>query len=285
MPPGATARLAGTDPSVATPPAGTPPSEDARDRSLVLRLRRGVFVLAVVAAYAISVRLAEVDPGALLRGLPKMAGWAAEAWPPSTKGLDLILLRAAETVAIALVGTTVAGVVALVASVAAARNLTPARWLRVPVRWMLNSCRGIDSFVFALLFVAAVGLGPFAGVLGIAFHTFGSMGKLFAETIETMPGGPLEAAGLTGASRAKVVTWALVPDALPGLASVSLYLLEFNVRASIVLGVVGAGGIGQQLKNSVDLLDFPRLLTIILVILAMVAAIDQLSARLRSKLG
>jgi phosphonate transport system permease protein len=238
----------------------------------------------VVAAYAVSVRLAEIDPGALLRGIPKMAGWATEAWPPSTDGLDLILLRAAETVAIALIGTTVAGVAALAASVAAARNLTPARWLRLPVRWLLNTCRGIDSFVRPAV-RGAVGLGPFAGVLGIAFHTFGSMGKLFAETIETMPGGPLEAADLTGASRVKVVSWALVPDSLPGLASVSLYLLEFNVRASIVLGVVGAGGIGQQLKNSVDLLDFSRLLTVILVILAMVAAIDQLSARLRSKLG
>ncbi len=249
------------------------------------RWRRGTLVVAVVAAYAVSLRLAEVDLRALAEGLPTMAGWAAEAWPPSLEELDLVLLRAAETVAIALVGTTAAAVVALVACVPAARNLTPGRWLRVPVRWVLNTCRGIDSFVFALLFVAAVGLGPFAGVLGVAFHTFGSMGKLFAEAIEGMAPGPIEAAELTGASRLKVMSWALLPDIAPGLVSVALYMFEFNIRASIVLGVVGAGGIGQQLKNAVDLLDFPRLLTIILVILALVTLVDQLSARVRARLG
>ncbi|MGI9120604.1 MAG: phosphonate ABC transporter, permease protein PhnE [Acidimicrobiales bacterium] len=249
------------------------------------RWRRGTLVVAVVAAYAVSLRLAEVDLRALVEGLPTMAGWAAEAWPPSLEELDLVLLRTAETVAIALVGTTAAAVVALVACVPAARNLTPGRWLRVPVRWVLNTCRGIDSFVFALLFVAAVGLGPFAGVLGVAFHTFGSMGKLFAEAIEGMAPGPIEAAELTGASRLKVMSWALLPDIAPGLVSVALYMFEFNIRASIVLGVVGAGGIGQQLKNAVDLLDFPRLLTIILVVLALVTLVDQLSARVRARLG
>lgn len=249
------------------------------------RAGQATLALVLVAGFILCVRLAEVDPRALAEGLPKMAGWAARAWPPSLDGLDLLLLRAAETVAIAVVGTTVAAAAALLACVPAARNLTPARLLRIPARWVLNACRGIDSFVFALLFVAAVGLGPFAGTLGIAFHTFGSMGKLFAETIEGMPAGPLEAAELTGASRLKVVRWALLPDALPGLVSVGLYMLEFNIRASIVLGVVGAGGIGQQLKNAIDLLNFPRLFTIILIIVAMVAAVDQLSARLRARLG
>lgn len=274
------------DPAVAATTPGGLTGPDGRTPSARLpRVRQATMALALVVGFAFCVRLARVDPRALLEGLPEMASWVGRAWPPSTQGLDLLLTRAAETVAIAVVGTTVATVAALVACVPAARNLTPAPLLRLPVRWVLNACRGIDSFVFALLFVAAVGLGPFAGVLGVAFHTFGSMGKLFAETIEGMPRGPLEAAELTGAGQVRVVSWALLPDAAPGLVSVALYMLEFNIRASVVLGVVGAGGIGQQLKNAIDLLNFPRLFTIIVIILAMVTAVDQLSARLRARLA
>lgn len=268
---------------------GADPSEPTTDRpswsDRLPRARRATTALVLVVGFAFCVRLAEVDLGALAEGLPRMAGWAARAWPPSFDGIDLLLVRAAETVAIAVVGTTLAAVAALVACVPAARNLTPTRLLRIPMRWLLNTCRGVDSFVFALLFVAAVGLGPFAGTLGIAFHTFGSMGKLFAETIEGTPPGPLEAAELTGASRLKVIRWALLPDVAPGLVSVGLYMLEFNIRASIVLGVVGAGGIGQQLKNAIDLLAFPRLFTILVIMIVMVSAVDQLSTRIRARLA
>lgn len=235
--------------------------------------------------YAISVRLADVDLAALLDGLPRLADWAQRAWPPSTADLGALLMAAAETFAIALVGTTLATVLALASCTLAARNLTPRSFVRLPARWLLNTLRGIDSFVFAILFVAAVGLGPFAGVLGVALHTWGSMAKLFAETIEDMPAGPLDAVRLTGASQPKLVSYALVPDVLPGLSSIGLYMLEFNVRTSTVLGIVGAGGIGLELKNSLDLLNFPRLLTVILIILVMVTAVDQLSSRLRRRLA
>lgn len=239
----------------------------------------------LLAVYAVSLRLADVDLRALAEGLPRMADWAGRAWPPSTADLGTLLLRAAETFAIALIGTSLAALLALATCTLAARNINPSGLLRLPTRWLLNTLRGIDSFVFAILFVAAVGLGPFAGVLGIALHTWGSMAKLFAETIEDMPSGPLDAARLTGASRLKVVSYALVPDVLPGLSSIGLYMLEFNVRTSTVLGVVGAGGIGLELKNSLDLLDFPRLLTVIILILLMVTAVDQLSSRIRRRLG
>jgi len=248
------------------------------------RLKRGGVLLLLISFYAISVRLAQVDLNKLLTGLPKMAGWALKAWPPATRELDVLLLRAAETVAMAAVGTTIATIFALALCIFAARNLTPSPLLYYPARWLLNALRGIDSFVFALLFVAAVGLGPFAGVLGIGLHTWGTMAKLFAETIETVEPGPIDAAMLSGANRLKVISYALLPDILPNIASLTLFWWEFNVRASTVLGVVGAGGIGQELKNSMDLLDFPRLLTIILIILAMVTTIDQFSAWLRRSL-
>jgi phosphonate transport system permease protein len=248
------------------------------------RLMHTGALLLVALLYMVSIHLAEIDPGKLWEGLPKMARWAAKAWPPATADLDALLLRAAETVAMALLGTTVATVLALAVCIFAARNLTPHPLVYYPARWLLNLLRGIDSFVFALLFVAAVGLGPFAGVLGVGLHTWGSMAKLFADAIETLEPGPLEAAALTGANRLKVIVYALLPDILPTMATVTLFWWEFNVRASTVLGVVGAGGIGQELKNSMDLLDFPRLLTILLIILAMVTIIDQLSAWLRRRL-
>ena len=250
-----------------------------------LRGVRFVAIVVVVAGfYSVCWHLAQVDPGKLVSGLPKMLSWAAKSWPPATDDLPILLLRAAETVAMAALGTTIAALLAVPLCVLAAKNVTPGTWLYYPTRWFLNALRGIDSFVFALLFVAAVGLGPFAGVLGIALHTWGSTAKLWAEAIESLPPGPLEAAAATGASRVKVLSMALLPDAAPTMVSVALFWWEFNVRASTVLGVVGAGGIGQELKNSMDLLDFPRLFTVIAIILAMVTLIDHGSQRLRRAL-
>lgn len=254
-------------------------------RSARSRLTRVALALLAVAGFVGCLRLADVDPVELAQGLPTMAGWIGQAFPPSTEALDTLVVRAAETVAIAVVGTVLAVVLALPLCVLAARTTTPSGWVRLPVRLFLNGLRGVDAFVFALLFVAAVGLGPFAGVLGIALHTWGSMGKLFSETIEALPAGPLEAAELTGAGRLKTSSYTLLPDVLPSASGIGLYLLEFNIRASTVLGVVGAGGIGQELKNAVDLLAFDRLATILLVILVMVTAVDQLSARLRKALA
>lgn len=266
------------------PPAGVRLPARPR-RPLGVRLLRGAAGLLALVGFAGCLRLADVDPVELAEGLPTMAGWLVQAFPPSTDDLGVLLQRAGETVAIAVVGTGVAAVLALPVCVLAARSTTPSGWVRVPVRLFLNGLRGVDSFVFALLFVAAVGLGPFAGVLGIALHTWGSMGKLFSESIEALPAGPLEAAEITGAGRLRTSVATLLPDVLPSVASVGLYLLEFNIRASTVLGVVGAGGIGQELKNAVDLLAFPRLLTVLIVILLMVTAVDQLSARLRRALA
>ena len=149
------------------------------------RVRFVLILLAVAAFYVVSWHLARVDPGKLLTGLPKMASWAVKAWPPATGELPVLLVRLAETVAMAAIGTTAAAVLALPLAVVAARNVTPSMLLYYPARWFLNALRGIDSFVFALLFVAAVGLGPFAGVLGVALHTWGSTAKLWAEVSRT----------------------------------------------------------------------------------------------------
>ncbi len=248
------------------------------------RLRFALLLGIGVAFYIVCLRVAEVSFTKLWEGLPRLAGWAARAWPPDLSEIGILSFRAAETVAMGTVGTSFGALLAIPLCLLAARNVTPSAWLSVPARGLLNALRGIDSFVFALIFVAAVGLGPFAGVLGVALHAAGSIAKLWSESIETSLPGPIEAVSMTGAGRLKVIRYALIPDVLPSLSSITLYMWEWSVRASTVLGVVGAGGIGQELKNSVDLLQFDRVFTILLLILAMVTAIDAVSAWLRRRL-
>lgn len=259
--------------------AGSPPQQQRRHGAFVPLL------LAGLAFYALCLYVAEVSLPRLVEGLPRLAGWIGRAWPLDVSEFGVLLHRALETVAMATVGVSFGALIAAPICLLAARNVGVTPWLALPARWLLNGLRGIDAFVFALIFVAAVGLGPFAGVLGVALHSAGSIAKLWSEAIETTEPGPVEAARMSGAGRIRVFLHAQLPDALPQLSSILLYMWEFNVRASTVLGVVGAGGIGQELKNSVDLLLFDRVLTILLVILVMVAAIDQLSAWLRRRLS
>jgi len=228
--------------------------------------------------------VAKVDPAALIDGLPRLAKWAATAWPPNLSELDAVALRAAETVAIATIGTLGAALVSVPLSMLAASNVTPSPIAGRLIRGLANACRGIDTVVFAILFVAAVGLGPFAGVLGMFIHSIGVITKLNAEAIETLPRAPLEAAAMTGAGTGAIMGHIVFPAVLPNLSSVSLYVWEANVRTSTVLGIVGAGGIGIEIKAAIDLLDFQRLLTLTVAVLIMVTVIDQLSAWLRRRL-
>lgn len=246
--------------------------------------QRVAVALAVLAFVGTCVAVAEVDLAALVRGLPRLLAWASTAWPPYLKELDVIAYRAFETVAIATVGTLTAALLAAPLSTLVAHNTAPWPWLATPLRWFANGCRGIDTVVFAILFVAAVGLGPFAGVLGMVVHSLGVLIKLNSEAIETLPRAPLEAAAMSGAAPAKVMSHAVLPAVMPSLASVSLYVWEANVRTSTVLGIVGAGGIGIEIKSAIDLLDFQRLFTLTVAVLVMVTLIDQLSARLRRRL-
>jgi phosphonate transport system permease protein len=250
-----------------------------------LRLQRWGFALLFTLLVAAAWQLAGVDLTRLATGLPKLGHWLAQAWPPTLHELPVFLLRTGETIAIAFLGTLAAVLAAVPAAFLAARGISPLGSALVALRWVLNAFRGVDSFVFALIFVAAVGLGPFAGLLGVALHTWGSAAKLFSEQIETMPLETTEALEAGGAGRVVAFRYALLPELLPAWASQALYLFEFNVRASTVLGVVGAGGIGQELKASMDLLDFARLATIIAVILVAVTLIDTLSGWIRKQLS
>ncbi len=247
-------------------------------------MRRWAGWLALASFLAWCVWVVAPDLGRLAVGLPRLARWLSGAVPPDFSGPGDLARRAAETVAIAGLGTTIAALMAVPLSVLAARPVAPLPWLYQPVRALLDVLRGVDGFVFALIFVAAVGLGPFAGMLGVALHSAGSIAKLWSEALESADLSPVEAALSAGASRAQAAAVVLVPETLPQTASAVLYVWEFNIRASTVLGLVGAGGLGQELKNAVDLLDFARVLAILIIIVTLVLTADRISAALRRAL-
>lgn len=225
------------------------------------------------------------DPARLASGLPRLMGWLAGAWPPDfSEGRD-IARRAGETLGIATLGTFAAALMAAPLALVATRQVTPSYALYHPLRAVLDALRGVDGFVFALLFVAAVGLGPFAGMLGVALHSAGSVAKLWSEAMEEADPRPAEAILAVGGSRWHVALCALVPQTLPQNLGGLLYVWEANIRASTVLGLVGAGGLGQELKNAVDLLDFNRVLAILIVIVALTLAADRISGALRRSLA
>jgi len=259
--------------------------EQRRKGGLGKLLKRGFWGVIAVSVFIASLRTAEVSPQALWEGLPRLGQWLVRFFPPDFSQLPMFLAATWETLAIAIVGTGTAVVVALPLSVIVARNLKLIPWLAPILRGILNLLRGIDTAIFALFFVSLVGLGPFPGVLGVAFHTTGSMAKLYAEVLETIPNEPIEAIEVTGSDRLRTFAFAVLPEALPGLVGITLYLWEYNVRSSVILGIVGAGGIGYELMVSLKLLDFGRLATILMLILAMVTIIDAGSAYLRQKLN
>ncbi|WP_022724555.1 phosphonate ABC transporter, permease protein PhnE [Rhodopseudomonas sp. B29] len=244
-------------------------------------LRRNLALVIVAVLIVVFARASHVDPQKLWAGVPLLASWVPSMFPPDLRSIGEILYAAFETLSMASIGTLIALAFAFPLGFLAARNTTPHPLVSVAARALLNVTRGTETLVFALVFVAAIGFGPFTGVLAIAFHMMGAIGKAFAEAIEPADKGPMDAVALTGASRLKVIRYALIPDVAPNLIAATLYMWEYTVRSSTVLGIVGAGGIGQTLKDTIDLLDFPKMITVLTVILLMVWMIDSLSAYLR----
>ena len=182
------------------------------------------------------------DPVRLAHGLPWIADFVGRMLPPDLAVLPAALLGAVKTVEIALLGTAVAAALALPLGFVSARNVAPPA-VFYPARTVLNLFRSVDTLVYALIFVAAVGLGPFPGVLAVVAYTTTSLAKLYSEAIEGIEPGPVDAITATGASRLQVLRYGVLPQVLPLFLSYVLYRLETNIRAATVLGFVGAGGI------------------------------------------
>jgi phosphonate transport system permease protein len=223
------------------------------------------------------------DPLRLIRGLPWIFDILGRMLPPDLRVLPAALLGALKTVEIALLGTAAAALLALPLGVISARNVA-APALFYPARAVLNFFRSVDTLVYALIFVAAVGLGPFPGVLAVIAYTTTSLAKLYSEAVEGIDRGPVDAITATGATRLQILRFGVLPQVLPLFLSYVLYRLESNIRAATVLGFVGAGGIGFYLQTYLRMIDYPAASTVLLVTVAMVMVVDTLSSKLRERL-
>jgi phosphonate transport system permease protein len=238
-----------------------------------------VFLLLLVQAALV----VHARPQDLITGAHGIADILRRAWPPDFSQLGSTLWPALETVDIALFGTTAAVVLALPLATLAARNTTPAKVLYALARGVIALARAVPDLVWALIFVTAVGLGPFPGALAISVHSIGMLGRLFAEVIEDMDMGPVEALTMTGAGRLQVFSHAVVPTVLPSLLGIALYRFDENIRSSLVLGFVGAGGIGFQLLTAMNLFQYRTVSLLLLVTFVLVIAAERISAELRRR--
>lgn len=225
---------------------------------------------------------AQVSVSELGKGLPWIGDFLSRMLPPNWAFIDKLINPAIETVQIAIWGTLLGIVLALPLCFFAARNITPNNLVFHAMRQVLNVMRGINEIILALVFVAAVGLGPFPGVLALAIHGAGMLGKFFAESIEEIDQGPIEALRATGAGPLQTIVFGVLPQVITSWIAVSLYRFETNLRQATVLGMVGAGGIGFELTGSMKLFQYQDTATCILVIIAMVMAADFLSSKLRA---
>ena len=217
---------------------------------------------------------------------PRFADFVDRAFPPNIEPKVLTRLgwKMLETLQIALAGAVVGVVLSIPVALLAARGLIAAPWVNQIIRTILGFIRAVPDIAWALVFVVAVGLGPFAGMLAIAIDTLGFCGRFFADDMEGTDKGPSESLPATGARQIDVVACATIPAAMPAFISTSLFALEKAVRSSTILGLVGAGGIGIELKVGFDLFDYPTAMTVILMIAVVVIAIEQLSGWARAKI-
>jgi phosphonate transport system permease protein len=247
------------------------------------------FALAVGAGAVLLVSMVQVapSPDRLARGVPNMLDLVGRMSPPNLEPGFLLRIgwRIVETFQIALVGAAIGIVLSLPIGWAAARGLSPFGLVGAFLtKAFVSFLRTVPDLVWALLFVASVGLGAVAGTMTIVVDTVGFCGRFFAEAMEEAEKEPQEALSAIGASRFGILLGAVLPDVMPSLVNTSLFALEKAVRASVVLGLVGAGGIGQELKVAFDLFQYRSAATIILAIFLIVLVMEWLTDRLRARL-
>lgn len=262
-------------PAAAIPPeALSPPG--AGKRTLAQAFGWAVFVLVLMWAW----KGADIRPLDFAKDSANMAKFASEFFPPDFREWKSYLQEMLVTVHIAVWGTVLAIVCAVPFGLLSSSNIVPA-WVYQPVRRMMDACRAINEMVFAMLFIVAVGLGPFAGVLALWVHTTGTLAKLFSEAVEAIDPRPVEGVRATGASALEEIFYGVIPQVLPLWISYSLYRFESNVRSASVVGMVGAGGIGVILYEVIRGFEYAQTCAVMLIIIVFVSCIDVVSARIR----
>ncbi|WWE60768.1 phosphonate ABC transporter, permease protein PhnE [Parasalinivibrio latis] len=223
---------------------------------------------------------AEMRPMQLIEDSGNMAELASDFFPPDFTGWQLYLEETLITIQIAIWGTVLSILFSIPLGLLCADNLVP-WWVYQPMRRLMDAARAINEMVFAMLFVVAVGLGPFAGVLALFVHTTGVLAKLFSEAVEAIEIGPVEGVRATGANKLEEVLYGVLPQVLPLWISFALYRFESNVRSATVVGMVGAGGIGVLLWEAIRGFQFQQTAAIMLIVIVTVSLIDFASQHIR----
>jgi len=249
------------------------------------RFARFTVYFAIVAAVVVSVRTVEVIPEFIADAPEQIADLLRRMWPPDLAYYPQEIHGALiDSMHIATVGTVLGIAMALPFGFLAARNVTPYPWLNWSARLVLISARSINTLVFALFFVAVFGPGPLAGTLAIAFHSIGFLGRLFSEALEVTAPGPVEALRAAGAPWPSLLVYGYWPQVEPAFWALVLFRWDINVRESIVLGLVGAGGIGMVLDTAMNLFQWERVAAVLLAILAVVIAAEIAVTAIRKRI-
>jgi phosphonate transport system permease protein len=224
------------------------------------------------------------DAERLIEGIPALGQLASEMVPPDFSRWQNWVKPLVDTLAMSIAGTALAVVISLPLALLAAPNISPNALVYHVCRIVLSALRSVPEIIMGIIFVAAVGFGALPGVLALALHSVGMVGKFYAEAIEHVDPKPLEAARASGASSFQVITHAVLPQVLPQLADITIYRWEYHFRASAVLGIVGAGGIGFELIAALRIIRYDQVAAILLTILMCVIVVDWLGAWLRKQL-
>lgn len=277
-----------------------------------INVRSVLTVIFLVGFFTWGMNGTEARPGELIDGLDNIADFISRLFPPRfemvavplaipafqlfgitvpTLGLPgvtfpwpQVMSAIIETVQMAIIGTAGAIFLAMPFGLLAARNTSPHPWIYQGTRMLLNANRALPEIVYALIFVAAVGLGPFGGVLALAIGSVGSMGKLYAESIESIDPQQVLAVRATGSNGLLTFIYAVIPQALPVIASYSLLLFEGNIRAASILGLVGAGGVGFIISKYLALFQYQQLMGAMILLIITITVIDRLSDQLRKRI-
>ena len=256
-----------------------PPSRPLGQQLFDLGLWGGIIVLLVI-----SFGPAEMSKlPKLFENSDNMRQFGREFLHPDFSDWTFLVSQMWLTVQIALWGTAIAVLIAVPLGLLGARNVTPP-YVQLPIRRLMDVLRSVPDLVIGTIFVVAVGLGPFAGVMALALNTGGVLGKLFSEAVESIDKGPVEGVRATGASKLHEIVWGVIPQVAPLWTLFALYRFESNSRSATVLGLIGAGGIGQVLFDSMNAFDFRAVSAIVIIVVIAVTLIDSLSQVMRKRL-
>ena len=243
-----------------------------------------VWLVILVAGLFVSINETNTHISVLFENFSQFADIFVQMLNPDWSYLSAVIPLLLETIKMAVLGTVIGSIIAFIYSLFIARNIVKNKAVTGILRFIMNIVRTVPDLLLGAIFVAIVGIGPVAGILALAVFTFGVVVKLFYEAIETIDPGPIEALTAVGANKLQIICFAVLPQIMTYLISYVLYAFEINVRASTVLGYIGAGGIGLYLQQTLQVFDYAKTGTIIIVIIIVVVIIDYISSKSREAL-